>query len=127
MDPLELKIGNYVEVEGAIVKVVSISKNEEGSIEVRVSQGKPAGAIASEIKPVPLSRKVLVRHCHFDENMQLGIIIDKLHYYLKLENSYIVLYNNKEEPMIHFWDVRYLHQLQNLYFALKAKEMPVKF
>jgi hypothetical protein len=126
MNSQELRIGNYVEVEGVIVKVVAICSNIEGILEVKVPQGKTTQVRAGEVKPIVLSANTLKESCYFDDEGKRNLTIDKQRYSLKLADGYILLLNKKNEAMIHFWDVRYLHQLQNLYFALNGKEMPVK-
>jgi hypothetical protein len=125
MKAKDLRIGNYVEVDGMMLRVVSISNNGETHIEVKTPQNKKMEVAINEIKPIPLADDMLISNCQFDENGMHTIGLDEHRYYLKIQDGYIVLLNQQEDPLIHFWDVRYLHSLQNLYHALKGKEMEI--
>jgi hypothetical protein len=127
MDARELRIGNYVEVNGERVMVEGICGPGEEHIQVRNSQNKIVEVKMNVIKPIPLRGELLLRCCEFDEEGNHTIGIDHHRHYLKVEDGYIVLLNKQKEALIHFWDVRSLHQLQNLYHALKNKEMEIVF
>ena len=124
METKDLRIGNYVSVEGIITEVVAICDTGIDLVGVRTPHARVVERSLTDIKPVSLDDKAL-QHCVFDKHGKHIIGIDNHSYYLKLHDGYIVLLNKKNDPVIHFWDVRYLHQLQNLYFALKGKEMPI--
>jgi hypothetical protein len=123
MDFHELRIGNLVQYGDTIVQVSSVYAVRE-LIEVQKKDGVGIMSIPFEgVKPVSLSPTVLCHHFNFDEDACLPIELRDAKCYLKLHNGYIALLNNKSESLIHFWDVRYVHQLQNLYYALKGTDM----
>jgi hypothetical protein len=123
MDFHELRIGNLVQYGDTIVQVSCIYAVRE-LIEVQKSGGHGMMSIPFEgIKPVNLTSNVLCHHFKFDEDASLAIDLRDARCYLKLHNGYIALLNSNCESLIHFWDVRYVHQLQNLYYALKGAEL----
>jgi hypothetical protein len=126
MDSKELRIGNYVKWGGAIAEVVSICKIDRWSIELQAPDKKVQEVALDDISPVALSLELLMNKCGFDSLGKLKLGIDHHRYCLMYQDGYMVLSNQNYEPLIQFWDVRYLHRLQNLYYALKAIELPVK-
>ena len=127
MDTKELRIGNYVAVNGETVMVEGICGPEEEHIQIRKSRNEIAEVKISEVQPISLRGELLLKCCEFDEEGNHTIGIDHHRHYLKVEDGYIVLLNKQKEALIHFWDVKSLHQLQNLYHALKGKEMEIVF
>ena len=82
----------------------------------------------ADVTPIKITGELLANCCNFDETGNHIIGIDSHRHFLKIEeNRHISLLNRQYEPMIHFWDVQHLHQLQNLYYALKNEEMVVRF
>lgn len=126
MNTRELRIGNYVAVDGATAAVDAICSKKDGYIEIKTNGQNIREVTLTDIKPIPLTNELLNNCCEFDNNGRHVIGIDDHRHFLKIQNGYVVLMNRKFEDMIHFWDVQSLHQLQNLYFALKGEEMTVK-
>ena len=124
MNSLNLRIGNYVETEDSVVEIVAVH-GQDRDIMVRLPSKKITGIKPVTIKPILLAPDMLVRNCGFDHNCKHVIGIDYERYHLWFANGYITLSNKKNVPVIHFWDVRHLHQLQNLYFALKGEEIKI--
>lgn len=127
MDTKELRIGNYVTVDGEVRTVQGINSEKENRIQVRNAENKITDVSMDDLSAIPLTGELVIRCCKFEEDGHHIIGIDNHRYYLKVEDGFVVLLNKKKEAMIHFWDVQNLHQLQNLYFALKGKEMEVVF
>ena len=127
MNTRELRIGNYVQVGGEIKPVDGICSEKEDHIQVRTAQNKLLDVSLDQVKPIPLHGQLLIKCCEFDEEGTHTIGIDHDRHYLRVEDGYIVLLNKQKEALIHFWDVKTLHQLQNLYYALKGKEMEIAF
>lgn len=128
MDIKELRVGNYIEAEGVIAAIIAIcGEGDAGYLQVRLPGRKTTEINIANVKPVRLTSGLLTEFCHFDDQLKHIIGIDHHRYYLRFYESYITLLNQKSETVIHFWDVRYLHQLQNLYYALKGKEIAIKF
>ena len=123
MNTKEIRIGNYVEVKGQVAKVDSILGDGKEEVEVITSDEKLLTAKIADVQPIPLNGNILMKCCKFDKVGRHIIGIDDHRHFLQLKDGYVALLNNKYEDMIQFWDVRSLHQLQNLYFALKGEEM----
>lgn len=126
MKTKDLRIGNFVEIEGVISEVMAINC-ENTVIEVRAAEAGGISVQMADVRPIPLSGQMLTEFCSFDNEGRHIIGIDQHRHYLKIQDGYIVLLNKAEEPLIHFYDVRYLHSLQNLYYMLKGEEMKVSF
>lgn len=130
IEPKELRIGNYVEYP-----LIGISKIDSGhDIDM---------AIENSITYIPLSEEILLK-CRFESKKDINIfrITPKIVYEFKYQpigkNDKCFLYLLKYENCFNhvvpadnnldcsFIPVMYLHQLQNLYFALTGKELEVK-
>ena len=127
MNSRELRIGNYVEVEDEVAEVVAIIDSDENKIRVRIGLGPVIEINSDMANPIILTTDFLVSHCHFDDMGRHILGIDHHRYFLRFYDGYILLSDKRDEPIIHFWDVRHLHQLQNLYHALKGKEIEIDF
>lgn len=126
MNSAELRTGNLIEVNGQIVQVKEVCSAEK-QVTAVTPDDKQIKTRASEVVPISLESGPLTRYCEVDEYGYIIVGIDKHRYYLQIKDGYIVLLSQDGEPLIHFWDVRYIHQLQNLYHALKGQEMAVVF
>jgi hypothetical protein len=129
MDTNDLRIGNYVKVNGEIVIVDGIcgSGGDGEYIQTKKLHDQFEEVKISDVASIPLEGELLIKCCEFDKEGHHIIGIDQHRHYLKMEGGYIVLLNKEKSPLIHFWDIKSLHQLQNLYYALKGKEMQVVF
>ena len=113
----ELKIWNWVQCYGNLIQIGNI--HPKGTI-----VGDEPYSI-SELDPIPLTEEILLK-CGFEQdgdNDYLQLYInDALNIlwlgYLSIEvNGYFVALSEKEQL--------YLHQLQNIYFALTGEELEV--
>jgi hypothetical protein len=128
MDPKELRIGNRIRANGRIVEVIAIDSPEEDDIEICSLDGMIVKAKLShlDIQPILLTEDIAKTCCGFmDGYMEFMTKQEKL--YFKLQEAHVVLMNSKREVMIHFWEIKTLHGLQNLYFAITKKEMQISF
>jgi hypothetical protein len=119
MKPQELRIGNWVLMDNEPTRVESISDN--------------AINLFSDwefyFKPIPLTPEILdkagFRKINYYEGNAFGLEISDSHelvcnermFWLACDDSF---YN---EPLDH---IKYLHQLQNLYFALTGEELNIQ-
>lgn len=119
MEANELRIGNYVNIDSPEKTQKSILKIENG---VQIDN-----LIHVLHSPIPLTDGLLLKAgFEYDEyqylyelntviiHIQNGILTFRKHYLLNKEFEY-------EEI-----EIKYLHQLQNLYFALTGKEIEIK-
>ncbi len=126
MKALEFRIGNYVDIEGAIAMIKAINGDgDSGSAEVLTTKGKTMKIQTADIKPVALTTELLKDSCGFNDFGRFKIGVDDHIYFLEFSNGYISLLSRDGEPVIYFMDIRNLHQLQNLHYALKGEEMKI--
>jgi len=123
----ELKIGNYVidsEVK-MITKVTSISHNGELRL---FCQGSSVGANNEEIEPIPLTEDILLK-CGYGKTEFDNEFCDNVTF-----KNEVIIYNTTEKMLfintkndyIQLNHVHYLHQLQNLIFALTQQELNIQ-
>lgn len=135
--PGELRIGNYVTVnnpkyhpgiKGVILKIFGITPSSNGhSINLNTLHIKDQIIIPfvsqylQFIEPIPLTEEILLK-CNFVA-MDYGTHIQYGH------NLFWQLTYHKKVKRYSFVElersIKYLHQLQNLYFALTEKELTI--
>ncbi len=114
----ELRIGNCV---FALFNSCTIKEVFENGISIEFKSGKRDIEVFDHIKPIPLTPEIL-ESCGFKCNKDFGIYsipnlsLDTDFYYVHID------YEGTHDRIIH---ITYLHQLQNLYFALIGKELEV--
>ena len=120
----ELRIGNYIEFDSSVRTLVK--EDEQGFIEVRsigesgVNEWSDYGAsgCVSNPKPIPLTEEWLIKFGFEKQNAmfyefnkhQIRLIGDEVPYWI--DSSYIT-------------NIKHVHQLQNLYFALTGEELKI--
>lgn len=123
MDPSELRIGNYVFADGMMTEVIAI---EVDDIVVRRDDGTMSVKFNNiQLAPIPLSKDALYLCCKFNKYGTLPLKLHPYLYALKIVENHIVVLDDKGTPTMHFWDVKALHKLQNLYFALKEEDLEI--
>ena len=119
INPIELRIGSYVEYNGEIIKL-------DGSLLCCYIQNE----LEFPLKPIPLTEEILLKFW-FNKEYQKGYIgIDVcnsdfvLTEPLKMgewQTNYTFQF---ETGSVHkFKEIEYVNQLQNLYFALTGEEL----
>jgi len=128
MDLKDLKIGNFVSVKNEIVEVVAIdAKEEETVIGIKFPDDKMFNGTQSDlhVKPIKLTDVPLNEYCGFDKDGYCKLHFAKYTFYFKIHGDHIILCGEDKKPLVHFWEIVNLHQLQNLYFSLKGEQMEV--
>lgn len=121
----ELRIGNLLFMHGILVKVTSI--NENGFTVEPLQQEYVIGwTIDVEWHGVPLTHEIL-EMCGF-EYIETGVYgyCDKNHIIYPHKNDewrFNIFCANDDDCAI---TIKYIHQLQNLYFALMGEEIEIK-
>lgn len=124
MEARELRIGNWVEYKkGQQATVSHISSEKNGYIGVENNEYLSSGVFELvDFKPIPLTEEWLERfgfENDFDENPTKG--------QLTIENQFDGSWIRVLDGM---WTdgikIEYIHQLQNLYFALTGEELTIK-
>ncbi len=120
----ELRIGNYVEYRDERNKVCAILRNH-----IKI-EGLKGSLSLSDVKPIQLTEEWMLKL-----GFEKEFFIDDLPIYLekkaRLETLLLdeYLYVNKrmpEEPWTTLRKIKYVHELQNLYFALTGEELTLK-
>lgn len=129
MKAQELRIGNYVNFDNNICKIDGIC----GFAIVRMDAGYTIDSQLHHIKPIPLTEDWLLKFC-FKEigKTKVYIIYDIMQVHLQWcdkklfwvgcfesERSYFPL----DDSLFH---IKYVHQLQNLFFALTGTELTIE-
>jgi hypothetical protein len=121
----ELRTKNYVQTDyEGILEVININSEGFDYIDARKPTFQALGRFPLDcVKPIPLTEEWLLKfgfeknsYWFKDDNMlRFGLIDNKLHCSIgNDENGF--LYNR----------INYVHQLQNLYFALTGQELEFK-
>jgi len=125
MKATELRIGNWVEIQGIQSKIILV--DTEGCIcENEYCEDFENNNITQNLQPIPLTEEWLERF-GFD-SVALGYEIDDRFITLRPEEDenggfdLFIMIANIEQPM-YITYIDYVHQLQNLYFALTGEEL----
>lgn len=125
MEANELRIGNKVfyTMENSVVEIQEIKPTEVviWSSEYEMFVIEPIDSI----EPLPLTNQSL-RLFGFDENNRIYIGLDKSAKYLQVTQGGHVLILDSDEDFICISDIKNVHKLQNLFFALTGKELELK-
>ncbi len=133
MKATELRIGNYLCLFSKIVKVLEISNNE-----IKVATETKTGFIIEKtplnslsLDPIPLTEEWLLKLGFERIDYRLVKNIEKHKYdadyfYLGLDKVIRLQVLGKRNTSLYFPKIKYIHQLQNLYFSLTGKELTLK-
>lgn len=125
----DLRVGNYVNIEGDVVKVKEIYEKS-----IHYANGEyESYATEDFIHPIKLTEDVLVK-LGFKKNIIYGSVIE----YFPIDDNLARIFCTKEKQNFKIQIVRknitetivkyikYLHQLQNAYFLLTNQEMKIE-
>jgi len=123
----ELRIGNYVLINGACQQVTSIDagNNLTDSAKVAYCIGdveEAAYCASANIQPLPISKEVLAG-CGFEFHEYFKFWqkkIDGRRTDMEINQDYDII-DFMRKPLVK--KISSLHQLQNIYFALKGSEL----
>jgi hypothetical protein len=121
MKRTELRIGNLVERNGKIHEVSSIHADDTIGIFVKDKNGSVGFFYLRVINPIPLTEEILLINCRFKKSPH-DIRFKTLNS-IKLKTTEKGFKFNYGESIIY---IKYVHQLQNLYFALTGEELIIK-
>jgi hypothetical protein len=135
MESRDLRIGNYLIIDGVLVRVRSVYsftngsfKNNEGRVEAyrydSIFEPKKISAGINRFEPIPLTEEWLVK---FGFNFSGYNNEDKALY--KIDDEVWIVKNivTKQFYLNEYQlEIKHVHQLQNLYFALTNEELTIK-
>lgn len=112
----ELRIGNLLLYNGKIDKVTAIDLDldDENVPLVSFSDSNPVELNFGKVQLIHITPEILEKI----------FIPNRLKDFLKINICRLYYRQNDPGDFLEF-DVKYLHQLQNLYFALTGEELPV--
>ena len=124
MEVQELRVGNYLFKYGEVVKVVEIGIKHKGDTNYYLrSENDNCGYWIDQFNPIPLTEEILLK-CGFKKRSDGHFNI------LKHSEVDIIICNDFSSWQcdgINFSvnRIKYLHQLQNLYWCLVGKELNI--
>ena len=107
----DYKLNNLVQKDGVVYSVGLIILD-------MLSQGR------TDYQPIKLTEDILLK-CGFEKNIDdyiLQINGSEKFFFYKYEDSEIIYLSYCEDDLL---KINYLHELQNLYFALTKQELPI--
>lgn len=110
--PNELRIGNYVNYKCSVIIIDTIYYDS-----VNIDLTNCDGIDINLLKPIPITEEVLLK-CGFEKE---GVF----HFWIK----HLLIWNPSEGLFVHDKtgvQIKYLHQLQNLYYCFTGKELEFK-
>lgn len=129
IDPRELRIGNLITdiwaPDGSAFEVVLLSSKYP-----IVKYGNNLSANCRNLKPIPLTEELLVKAGFKKETNEYFLIKHEysnlLIFYSKIHNRFWYFADVERRQYNSTKPIEYLHQLQNLYFALTGTELTIK-
>jgi len=117
MEAKELRIGNWVNDHGDIVKVNAIG---DGNITVAIQGFKSNKISVKNCKPIPLIGEWLLKF-----SITKWFINNRFEI-RENEDNYCSVYAWNNGVCTFICDLKYVHQFQNLYFILTGEELEIK-
>jgi hypothetical protein len=123
MKATELRIGNLVYYNGILTKITptEITFQEYW----QRNKGKNSLKPEESIQPIPLTEEILFR-CGFEWCAEAFGYFDKLHAAYIWDNGDIEIHPFCTNDQDCWVKIKYVHQLQNLYFALTGEELNIE-
>lgn len=121
MKATDLRIGNYVNRIGSITNITAIEYHKDLSYVCTPISGS---ITENQIEPIQLTEEWLIKF-GFKRNERIGsfdtyIVLMKES--LSVNNKMGMYFKNQRVPN----NIKYVHQLQNLYYALTGEELTIK-
>lgn len=127
MEAKELMIGNYVYEEyGGIYEVININSEGFDYLDLKKPTFKALGRFdLSSIKGLPLTEQWLLKFGFKQEKNKYWFSNEVISISVHKDGYYNIWGNSGRE--IARKGIKYVHQLQNLYFALTNKELAIVY
>ena len=134
MEARELRIGNLMELpNGEISKVTGFTENGKVWF-VREPKHEECALKINQVKPIPLTEEWLLKFGFGEMGLSLGYFYKPICGNFSIcSEDFIFNINYKRYAVsnvisvdLHGFEIKYVHQLQNLYFALTGEELTIK-
>lgn len=126
----ELRIGNLIAIKSLFTGCTNFKAVDHMDFFNIIAQDE-VGRFMGDYQPIPLTEEWLMKFGYFadngnkeiglmyslDDDYSYGVFIEKRKYYFNFQTP--------DKQFIHK-KIKYVHQLQNLYFALTNKELTAK-
>lgn len=126
MKATELRIGNAVILLGKVSKVDELTRDALEEIEIVVESGFGLHYGNSDISPVKIN-KTNLKKLGFNKdrfgNMSIGIWCL---YQMDEKGWWFNIRDKRDNSLTGFARIKFIHQLQNLYFSVTGKELEFK-
>lgn len=132
MEAKEFRVTNLILNDGIVNAIIFIGYD---SVQLITPQGNNITARLELIKPIPLTEEWLVRfgfERYKDYNEFIKEYGNKCDFILFDHKTPVAQANDIKENQYYYWFhktihiIQYVHQLQNLYFALTGEELTIK-
>ncbi len=122
MEARELRIGNLIKSGKGIYKVISISHYKDSTDIITVSNDGVVIPYPCTYKPIPITEEWLLQFGfeYFEENNSYQLFTEFGFYIWGRINDGFNIYVNSDEVGE---NIKYIHTLQNIYFALTGTEL----
>lgn len=133
MEAKELRIGNYVDYLGQNSIITDIVR-DHGRYFIDTDKFRVIFLDSIDLNPIPLTEEWL-KKCGFDNSEYkkgyIGIDVRYTDFVLAypkthIEHSEFFCWTFEQGKLQMFKEIKYVHQLQNLYFALTGEELTIK-
>lgn len=124
MEVQELRVGNYLFKYGEVVKIVEIGIKHKGDTNYYLrSENDNCGYWIDQFNPIPLTEEILLKCC-FEKRSDGDYNLFK---YSEVDIIICNDFSSWQCDGINFSvnRIKYLHQLQNLYWCLVGKELNI--
>nr|DAT09631.1 MAG TPA: hypothetical protein [Caudoviricetes sp.] len=125
IDAKELRIGNYIQLRNNHVMVGGIP-----NVYKLLIPGEQYAVEVKEFEPIPLTEELFLKcgfrfeYDSFCNGIELSYGISLYNTKDEDKNKLFISVNNAEYAISHI-PIKYLHQLQNIYYYLTGKELEV--
>lgn len=128
----ELRIGSLLlDGNGLLIKVESIMYKGRLNVTIPSRKDIPLASInLKHCKPIPLTEEILLK-CGFKKDVDGGLVKNDVAVFLDKRFKTNLYLQTNESSLKFTWfgyecNVKHLHQLQNLYFALTNQELKIE-
>lgn len=122
----QFRIGNFInntEVNDGFFRIEEIKKNQQDNLAVYYRNGS---CMSIDPEPIPLTEEILLK-CGFEKELDNSMVKNNVAIFLDKRFKTNLFLKDNQENKWHSINIKikYLHKLQNLYFALTNEELEI--